>query len=204
MKPECVDLAMELLEKVILCECAKPPIEAILETLPPEVREKAVAEYQKLKAEAKPSKRKEPSKYPSPPERELPGLWGEAYFEGKKYDSPGALAKELGILTRGAKDMVVAFERAGFEVRGDGEEIEKGKTGFVIKRVSPTPEKYKLKEEEAEFVAPGRLVAPLKPARKIEEPSKYPSPWSKTATGYIDTEGKVVPPEIVRKAFRRE
>ena len=199
MKQECIDLAMELIEKVILCECAKPPIEAMLETLPPEVREKAAAEYQKLKAEAKPSgiKRKEP-------ERELPGLWGEAYFEGKKYDSPGALAKELGILTRGAKDMVVAFQRAGFEVRGDGEEIEKGKTGFVIKRVSPTPEKYKLKEEEAEFIAPGRLVAPLKPARKIEEPSKYPSPWSKTATGYIDTEGKVVPPEIVRKAFRKE
>jgi len=199
MKQECIDLAMELIEKVILCECAKPPIEAMLETLPPEIRKAAKTEYEKLKAEAKPSgiKRKEP-------ERELPGLWGEAYFEGKKYDSPGALAKELGILTRGAKDMVVAFQRAGFEVRGDGEEIEKGKTGFVIKRVTPTTEKYKLKEEEAEFIAPGRLVAPLKPARKIEEPSKYPSPWSKTATGYIDTEGKVVPPEIVRKAFRKE
>lgn len=159
MKQECIDLAMELIEQVIACECKpKTELEAILETLPEEVRKEAKAEYAKLKAEAKPIVKK--VEKVETPERTLPGLWGPAYYEGKKYDSPGALAKILGIQTRGAKNMVVAFERAGFEVRGDGEEVEKGETGFVVKRVAPTPKEWQIPVEI--------------PVVKVKRPKKEP------------------------------
>lgn len=115
---------------------------------PPSVEEAIVSEAER-RTVTKPKIK--PKEEPVPKERKQPGLWGKAHFEGKEYESPQVLARELGIRTRGAKDMVVAFERAGFEVRGDSEEVEKGKTGFIMRRVGPTPEKYKLKEEEVEL-----------------------------------------------------
>lgn len=85
-----------------------------------------------------------------PTERTLPALWGPAAFTGTgieakltgSYDSPGALAKALNIKTRGAKTMVVAFKRAGFEVRGNGEDVEKGIGKFIVKRIAPTDKKW--------------------------------------------------------------
>lgn len=155
-------------------------IEAMIETLPEEVRATVRKEYAALQKKAEPLEAVKPkpkavqralAAKEEPPkkeageeaERTLPGLWGPAFFEGKEYESPQVLAKELGIKTRGAKDMVVAFQRAGFEVRGDGPEVEKGKTGFIVKRVLPKiPVKYRLEREEAEY--PGAAV--LEPMRK--------------------------------------
>lgn len=87
----------------------------------------------------------------TPVERSLPALWGPATFQGTgkeakltgEYDSPGALAKALNIKTRGAQTMIVAFRRAGFEVRGNGEDIEKGTTKFIVKRVGSTERKWR-------------------------------------------------------------
>ncbi len=88
-------------------------------------------------------------------ERTLPSTWGEVVkFEGTgketdlsgEYESPQQLANRLGIKTRGAKpDMVKAFERAGFLVttNGDTRPIKGETTGFVVKRIAPTPGKYK-------------------------------------------------------------
>lgn len=86
-------------------------------------------------------------------ERSLPATWGEVVkFEGKdeeakiagEYTSPQELANRLGIKTRGASTMVKAFERAGFKVttNGDARPVKGKTTGFVVKRISPTPEKY--------------------------------------------------------------
>jgi len=139
-------------------------IEVMIETLPEEVRAAARREYKALQKKAVPIEPKPKAiaralATKEEAERTLPGLWGPAHFEGKKFESPQVLARELGIKTRGATDMVVAFKRAGFDVRGDGEEIEKGKTGFVVTRVLPKiPVKYRLEEKpESLFVPPEEL-----------------------------------------------
>lgn len=122
--------------------------------------------------------------------RELPGLWGKATFEDKEYESPQVLAKELGIITRGAKDMLDAFTRAGFEVRGDGKKAVKGKTGFVVKRVSPTPKKYKVKEIYPELAAPGAVVLPPGP-----RPQEFEEVTPEVEEEWVvikSTEGKVI------------
>ena len=172
-KPE--EVAAEVEKKAAAVEkkvTAKPKteIEAVIETLPKEVQAAAKAEYEKLQAEAKPPVPKAVERALARPkkERELPGFWGKAQFKGEgkeagltgEYDSPGALAKVLGIKTRGAKDMTVALERAGFEVRGNGEEVKKEETGFVVKRVKPTPEEW--------------LIPKEKPVEKVEKLKEEP------------------------------
>lgn len=117
---------------------------------------------------------KEPKK--ETPARHQPGLWGPAYFEGTEYESPQVLARELGIRTRGAKDMVEAFKRAGFEVTGNGKKVEKGKTKFSVKQVKPIPEKYRLVEETAEFAGHGKstIKVPSEVLPEGEEPPGIP------------------------------
>ncbi|KKL68124.1 hypothetical protein LCGC14_2128150, partial [marine sediment metagenome] len=111
----------------------KPELIAIMKTSAPQAAE-AIEEIKKK-------------------ERSLPATWGEVVkFEGGKkdskftgeYTSPQELANRLGIVTRGASTMVKAFERAGFKVttNGDTRPVKGKTTGFVVKRISPTPEKY--------------------------------------------------------------
>jgi len=103
-------------------------------------------------------------------ERSLPSTWGEVVkFKGSgkeealsgDYDSPQVLANRLGIITRGATDMVKAFQRAGFKVTTNGDtRPRKGvTTGFVVERIEETPGKYR--------------KAPIKPSEPIvSKPSK--------------------------------
>jgi hypothetical protein len=117
-------------------------------------------------------------------ERRQPELWGKAIFEGKgtekrfsgEYDSPHELASALGIETHGARNMVAAFRRAGFDVRGNGDEVEKGKTKFIVSRVTQTPSRFRRTPEDwtVEEGLPGhtgvRKSAPTG-ASDIERPS---------------------------------
>jgi len=126
-------------------------------------------------------------------ERTLPGLWGKVSFEGTgkeagltgEYDSFGALAKALGVRTRGAKTQVIAFERAGLSVSGNGEPVKGGR--LTVTRVKPTPPKYQ---------AP--IIVEEKVPKKVEGP---PLPWAKvTKEGKLvrweDAEGKPIPEEL--------
>ena len=106
-------------------------------------------------------------------ERTQPGLWGPAYFKGTgsethltgEWSSPGELARALGIKVRGAKpDATIAFRRAGFEVRGNGRNVKKGETSFVVRRIGETPSEYKVDIEEG--LAPKREALPPPPKRK--------------------------------------
>lgn len=132
---------------------AKSPEEVLELVKGHPILEKAAKDALAAKAKAAPKETKKK-------EREIPELWGKAAFEGVEgeallsgtYDSPGALAKALQIRTRGAKDMVVAFRRAGFEVKGNGD-VVKGKTKFVVKRVKETPARFRA-ETESIYVAP--------------------------------------------------
>lgn len=157
-------------------EQAKTPEKAIISAKTKGELLKAVEGFPELKKVITEAIKKEtPKKAEAPTGRTLPGLWGPAYYEGKEYESPQVLAEELGIKTRGARDMVVAFKRAGFKVTGNGEEVEKGKTGFKVTRVLPAiPREYRReKEGEPEFLGPGiPHVTPLRkgvPKRKLEE-----------------------------------
>lgn len=130
--------------------------------------EKAIQGVPKKIKPSKPTPEAVKSRAAQKKERGQPELWGAATFTGTgkevklsgEYESPGALAKALKIQTRGAKDMNIAFRRAGFEVRGDGEKAEKGKTKFLVRRVGVTPREYRLVEEPefGEYEGPGRLA----------------------------------------------
>lgn len=110
------------------------------------------------------------------PERKKPGgvspLWGKVFLHtpekgfitgenvpAGEYSSPGALADALGIKEEPrAKTQVIRFERAGFEVKGNGEKkpfkTEEG-IGFHVRRVLPTPREWRDVKKVAEFEGPG-------------------------------------------------
>ena len=84
-----------------------------------------------------------------PAPRTQPSRWQDVVVTDKegesvKYDSPGAAARALGIVTEGAKNMIHVFTRAGFEVSGNGPP-KKGVGKFVIKPTGKViPMEYKL------------------------------------------------------------
>jgi len=142
----------------------------------------------------KPTEAKPPSPKPAKappveeaPPRTLPELWGKAYFEGKEYDNPTTLARERGIKIKGARNMVHAFTRAGFEVTGDGKPAKD--KPFKVKRIGPTPLEFKAEAPEKPEVV----------EKKKEEP--YPGKAAKVMDkegkliGYRDAKGNWIPKE---------
>ncbi len=106
-------------------------------------------------------------------ERSLPAVWGGTVkFEGTgkekvltgKFTSPQDLANRLGIVTRGASNMVKAFERAGFKVtaEGNGKPVKGETSGFIVERIKETPAKYR----KAPAVAPEVLGGPPSPLKE--------------------------------------
>jgi len=155
---------------------------------PPTSVEEAIVTEAKRRTVTQAKPKVKPKEEPAPKARKQPGFWGEASFESKKYESPQVLAKEVGIITRGAKDMAVAFKRAGFEVRGDGEEVKKGETGFIVRRTGPTPEKYKIPIVEEEKAPPKKAKEPPRPWVKVMKEGKL--------VRWEDAEGKPIPKEL--------
>ena len=130
-----------------------------------------------------------PHKAPSETEvkkRALPELWGKVTFErrlgaSQEYDSPTQLAKELRIKTDGARNIIHAFERAGYKVSGNGEPRKGGK--LTVTKVGETPAKY------IQEMAPEEVILGLKkePRKEEKEPYGSSSTWI-----VVKKEGKVL------------
>lgn len=58
-----------------------------------------------------------------------PARHGKAQYKGKTYNSPSALAKELGLKVEGMRDMVDVFERGGLY------KVERKNGKFIVKDV---------------------------------------------------------------------
>lgn len=108
---------------------------------------------------------------------------GESVF----YDNPTLAAKAMGVDWEGARNMVHAFKRAGFEVSGNGEPVL-GVGRFVIKPTGkPIPEQYKLRLQPKILpktkVEPEKSIIRLLPQYVIE--SSEGKTDRKKITGYF-------------------